>query len=614
MSDFFLSLGLNHQAPLSKIPSLLSFCPDTRCFTFKKAYFSLVTTRVDSQDLWGPFESESDGVLVCLVGRIAFYEHEWNEGKKVEGQGGLACKTIYTVFKQRGIDGLRTLNGGFTVILYDQKESKLLIAVDRFGMCPCFRLAKNNQLFLSSHPDILALAGNEETNWDFTSMAEFVRTGKVSYPNTYFKNIEALDFGCVFRFDLDNPTELSYTTSRFFTFEYKIEAKVNEWELADELSVIFRKAVEKRTLPMFGTIGIALSGGLDSRAILCSVKNKVLVRALCFFDEKNAEVKLSREIAKVAGVDFFPLKREFDYYGNSAVMGVRICGGMGYVHGNHFLGFRNQIKELGIDNLLSGKNCDWLFKGAAIDRKLSSYLGTEFKIEKIANFRYEYYYPHFKFTSDLYNCVEDRLFLIYPASLRKGNDDISKLQIAEKRIFPLYYEPDNAETVIPQRVFPWYLPILDNDLLEIYLKIPPKYKLNNSVWSKMVTRLCDKRILRIPNANTGVGVNASNFILLWKFYGDKFKNRSDPKAVSGIATDKSWPNWEYYIHHSEKIKSLWESNNDNAREVLTMILGNDPYQKGIQEYRKANVYLFLRLLTLKLWLDKLQGKVPPVLT
>jgi len=80
LSDFFLFFGSNHQSFVPKISSFLKFFDDTKVFVFKNSAFSMVLTRVDNTDLWGPFESVDDGILISLVGRIALSEErvDWH--------------------------------------------------------------------------------------------------------------------------------------------------------------------------------------------------------------------------------------------------------------------------------------------------------------------------------------------------------------------------------------------------------------------------------------------------------------------------------------------------------------------------------------------------------
>lgn len=119
----------------------------------------------------------------------------------------------------------------------------------------------------------------------------------------------------------------------------------------------------------------------------------------------------------------------------------------------------------------------------------------------------------------------------------------------------------------------------------------------------MVERQCGEKIARITNINTGARVNASQMSLI--FYGFRRKlQRLLRERRKTIATDESWPNWEYYVPNSKKIKSLWLKRNDAAEEFFRQIMGKDAYGLSIKEYAGPRLKLFLRLLTLKLWIDQ----------
>jgi len=70
-----------------------------------------------------------------------------------------------------------------------------------------------------------------------------------------------------------------------------------------------------------------------------------------------------------------------------------------------------------------------------------------------------------------------------------------------------------------------------------------------------------------------------------------------------IATDESWPNWYFYIRNSKTIKNLWLCEKDITEELFIRLIGYNPYEKTIMEHsNEANLKLFLRLLTVKMWL------------
>jgi len=601
MSDFLLDFREKTIRGAQSAASMMKYYQDINVGVFEYEKFTLVLSRPDDWSVWGPYESIDQKVFVALSGRIAMEAAEWEEAEHFEGEGGLACKAIYNLYKSGGIKNLESLNGNYAVFIFDEKAQQFYIITDRCGMFPCFKANLNdNSLVFSSQPDILASVVGCYHDLDLTSIAEFLVTGKVSFPYTYYRKIEAIDYGCIHSLDLKKEKAVFESKKKYFNFNFDIDPRVSEWDLAEELASAFKKAVNRRTLPLFGQTGISLSGGLDSRALLCSADNRENIWSFCFFDEENLEYRIAQEIAKEANVKIIPLKRDFDHYGDNAEMGVRISGAMGDFGNNHYLGFRNTLRDIGIDNLIAGFYCDYLFKGLVLNKNRNKFLRTE----TYSKFEYENYMPLYWFNTVYSKHVNERLDEEFPDTLKKDASDLGRLEIERRRLFPLFIEPDNQETVIPQRVMGWYLPIVDNDIIDVYLRIPPRQKLNTSMYSKMVKIVCGERISRITNINTGASVNASQTSLIFHGYIRILQSRIKKRKKS-IATNESWPNWPYYINHSNKIEFLWMRKNETAQYIFKQILGYDPYGKTIREYKSGyDLKLFLRLLTLKLWFDQ----------
>ena len=597
MSDFFIDFREKTNRNLSKAVYLMKYFEKITVKVFDYERFTVLLSRADDWNIWGPYEATNKKVFVALCGRIALESEEWEKTSHIEGEGGLACKAIYSMYKKDGVDTLKNLNGNYVVLVYDANIQKFYIVTDRCGMLLCFKAETGSgDMVLCSHQDILAEVTEASGNWDFTSFAEFLITGKVSFPHTYYHKIKALDYGSIHDINLSSPHAIYESSKKYFDFNFKIDNHVSEQDLAQELAESFKKAVNRRTLPIFGQTAISLSGGLDSRTILCSAKTRDGIKAFCFYDEENLEYRIAKDIAKEAHVELVPLKREFDYYGDNAEMGTKISGGMGDFGSNHYLGFRSSLQNLGAENIIAGFYCDYLFKGLVLDKKIA----TLSRNEVLSDFQYESYMRHYWFNTPYADYVQERLDRLFPEDLRKDKSEIACLRIQQKRIFPLYYEPDNQETVVPQRVFGWYLPIVDNDIIDTYLKIPPDYKLNASLFSRMAALQCGEKISKITNINTGARVDASLASLIFHRYKSSIQRRLKKRRKS-IATDESWPNWTYYIHNSSKIESMWKQESVPVADVFHEITGKDPFKENLRNYRIKQV---LRFLTLKLWIDQ----------
>jgi asparagine synthase (glutamine-hydrolysing) len=598
MSDFYLDLrSIDKRTSAAAIAERMRYCSDMNAAIIEKPGFLLCVAAIGAQKLWGIYERKNPYILVAVSGRIAADASQWETARAVPGEGGLAAKIVYGAYAEQGIDAVTGLNGGFVVLLYDGARNTLYIVTDRSGSHPCFSHSRLN--VFSSHPDILAYATGEQNNIDTGSVAEFIKTGRLSHPYTYYNALRSLDSGSVYTIPMSADSSHTIDKKRYFQFNFAIDHSRSEWDIAEEMKKSFTAAITRRTLPLFGQSAISLSGGLDSRAITGALPDRGRTWSFCFFDRENREFSVAKKVAQAAGMKFIPLKRTFDHYGDNAAQGIRIAGGMGDFGNNHYLGFRKALMDEGIENIITGFYCDYMFKGLVLDKVENKWL----RRERLAPFRYESYMPMFTLGAPHDEAVLARLETVFPATLRNDKSPVARLEIERRRFFPLCYEPDHMETIVPLRVLGWYLPTIDNDLLDTYLKIPPSMKLNTSMYAKMVYLICGKKLSSIENVNTGARVNASPLEIMLLNNIGALRRKINVRRKPDIATEESWPNWEYYLNTSKKIRAMWGSKNDEFRDLLSKVTSVNPSSKSVEEFCGRERKLFLRLLTLKLWLE-----------
>lgn len=598
MSDFFLDLRqIDKRTSMARVSERMRYFGDINAATVERPGFSLCLASIGSQDLWGTYERKGPDLLIVASGRIAANAESWEKARAISGEGGLAAKMAYTAYSEKGLDGVTELNGGFLILVYDGEKKTVYLITDRSGSHPCFFHAGLG--VFCSHPDILASATGEQAAIDPGSIAEFVKTGRLSHPYTYYSSLRALDDGSIYTIKVFPDKNAIIDKKRYFHFNFQIGHSRDEWDIAEELKASFKAAIVRRTLPLFGQSAISLSGGLDSRAIAGALPDPAGIWSFCFFDRENREFSIAKKVALAAGMKFIPLKRAFDHYGDNAAQGVRISGGMGDFGNNHYLGFRNRLRDEGIENIITGFYCDYLFKGLVLDKVENKWL----RRERLAPFRLESYMPQFSLGTVYDEAVMTRLATVFPEKLRADGSPEARLEIERRRFFPLCYEPDHLETIVPLRSLGWYLPTIDNDLLATYLKIPPSMKLNTSMYAKMVYLMCGKKLSSIENVNTGARVNASWPEVMFLNNLAALRRKIKARRKPDIATDESWPNWEFYLNTSQKIRSMWTAKNDEFRGHISKITNPDVSLKSIETFQGMDKKFLLRLLTIKLWLE-----------
>ncbi len=337
---------------------------------------------------------------------------------------------------------------------------------------------------------------------------------------------------------------------------------------------------------------------MDSRLIISQSDKHENLRAICAGGvKKNAEFRTAEEIANKIRIEMLPMVRDIDHYADKAEMDVRIPGRMGSISSNHFLGFRDRLRALGCDNLVTGCYYDYLFKTLALDTTASSLL----RRDERAEFKISSYLPYIPAIDKYEEIVLGRLHEILPRDLIPYDSEASRLQIAARRTFPLWREGDNIQRLVAHRVFGWYSPAVFHEILDVYWRTPVQARLGKSMFKKVVLRSISPAVQRIPDNNTGVRIDASQLMVSVYRYRIALRRLIERNSRQ-LDTRASWLNWGYYLRKSSKIRTLWCRPNDSARALIEELTGQ-PFLEDLEPYLATSTGYFLRLLTLKLWAE-----------
>jgi asparagine synthase (glutamine-hydrolysing) len=599
VSDFLLDLRPPEQRRVKVLAERLRFLPHIQLDVLATSAFDLAVTCPVSPELWRPFSNASANRFVALSGRVALSDAEWEQARVLPGEGGWACKALDSIYAQHGIQGLEKLSGNFVLLVWDGAAGLFHLVTDCTGVFPVYECQRADASVFGSHPDVLAAAAGEQENFDDVSLAEFAITSMVSPPFTYYQNLRAVGRAMTVSFRLQSGRLVQIRRHCHFPLEFQGRPTDQEDDLADELAVTFRNAVARRSSPRLGRCAVALSGGLDSRAVLASVAAPSNTLAFTCYDKANQELRSAAAIARAAGVEFFPRQRPFDYYGDNAPLGMRVAGGMGSIANNHFLGVLPWLREQGVQVFLTGCYCDYLFKGLPLNRRMNPLTGRE----TLAPYRRQFYFDQSWPATGWADQVRDRIDARFPAALTNDRSDAAIFELEQRRTFPLCYEADNAQRVVPQRLTGWFVPVSDPDLMRVYCRIPYRWKLNRSIFRKAVNRICGHKLIRVQDTNTGAPADASTVGEALSFFGLRFRSRF-ARLKSSLATSGSWPDWHYYIANSRRIASLWSSPNRAAHDLFERVLNHNNLSSDVRTYHANDTWLLVKLLSLKLWLEQ----------
>jgi len=162
---------------------------------------------------------------------------------------------------------LLLLRGNFAIIIRQGK--RILAAVDRIRSYPVFFCNRGGFFLISNSARMLKKKCNL-SEVDVISLLEFRMAGYVTGRRTLYRSLSQLQAGevLVWTEDLSTPT-----IERYFLFYCDEHTRAGEEDLVEELSEI-TNAIFNRVIEEAGgaPIWIPLSGGLDSRLVLCKLK------------------------------------------------------------------------------------------------------------------------------------------------------------------------------------------------------------------------------------------------------------------------------------------------------------------------------------------------------
>jgi asparagine synthase (glutamine-hydrolysing) len=288
---------LAHRGPDGHQQQLLA---DNRCL--------LGHNRLAIIDLEGgaqPLANEDHTVWVVCNGEIYNYvelrEKLIAGGHRFRTQSD--CEVLVHLFEDKGKDLLADLEGMFAFAIFDTRRGELLLARDRFGEKPLYwaRVAGGALAFASEMKALLALPGVDR-RLDIAAIAQFLALRYVPAPRTHVQGIRKLQSGEA----ISLARGANLVRTRFWSPELPVngneEVRIPSVEEAVEgVRERVREAVRIR-LRSDVPVGAFLSGGIDSTAIACAVRE--LLPAARFstfcasFDDKQLdESPFARQIA-----------------------------------------------------------------------------------------------------------------------------------------------------------------------------------------------------------------------------------------------------------------------------------------------------------------------------
>ncbi len=256
-----------------------------------------------------PMSSADGTVVISFNGEIYNYQEI---RKQLESEGyvfrsGTDTEVLIYLYQSKGEAMLRALRGMFALVIWDERQKKMFVARDPYGIKPLYyaddgwtvRIASSVKALLSS-PKVSRLK-------EPAGIVSFFLLGSVLEPFTTYQEIRALPAGSFMWIDSIGPSipVQYFSISSVFKEAQEKSGKINPREIPDRMREALLESVRYHFVSDV-PVGIFLSSGVDSSCLLGLARQEgikdIQTITLAFNEFKNTLDDESVLAEKVAGL------------------------------------------------------------------------------------------------------------------------------------------------------------------------------------------------------------------------------------------------------------------------------------------------------------------------
>ncbi len=236
-----------------------------------------------------PMQNDGGSLVITYNGEVYNYPNIKMEleAKGYKFHSKTDTEVILKSYEEWGEDCVHKFNGMFAFAIWDNKENKLFLARDRYGIKPLYYYYKNGVFIFGSeiksilkHPDVSVRVSMLALNEYFSFQNTFSDL-------TLFDGIRLLPPANTLSIKLGSVN--SFQQKRYWDYDFRDGEHLDEEECYKELTRLFEQAVNRQLIGDV-EIGSYLSGGIDSGSITCIATKtfKNLKTFTCGFDLSSA--------------------------------------------------------------------------------------------------------------------------------------------------------------------------------------------------------------------------------------------------------------------------------------------------------------------------------------
>ena len=316
------------------------------------------------------------GLLVAVDADLSNSSALLAENENVNG-GSISSigELVGVLYARYGLSFVERLEGAFSVALWDPKQQRLILAIDRFGFKTLYWSREPGRVLFSSRLGAVARM-KRRTEIDPGALMQFLIHTVVPAPLTIYKGVERLEPGFLLVYERGQVRK-----TRYWDLSYQESPESDVSEYSRELRECMRQAVHSHLAGCEPErTGAYLSGGTDSSSVVAfgsELHSPFNTFSIYFENPRYDEIGFARTAAghfhtrhhekclqASDAAEAIPGIIEYyeEPFANSSAIGAYHCARL--------------ARESGVDVLLAGDGGDELFAGNeryAADKKFTLY-------------------------------------------------------------------------------------------------------------------------------------------------------------------------------------------------------------------------------------------------
>ncbi len=226
-----------------------------------------------------PMFNEDDSIILVYNGEI--YNHTEIRDQLIS-RGHIfktKCDTevIIHAYEEWGHESVQKFNGMFAFVLWDSRKKNLWVVRDRLGIKPLYYYWDREKFICASEIKPLLKTGLVNAQINEAVLDAYFTLGYVPGPKTMFKNIYKVDPGNFLILKNGQVEQKEY-----WDLSSVPEQKLSFSEAKQQTYKLFQDSIKKRLMSDV-SLGVFLSGGLDSSAIVALMNEIVTNRPIKTF-------------------------------------------------------------------------------------------------------------------------------------------------------------------------------------------------------------------------------------------------------------------------------------------------------------------------------------------